>query len=161
MLQLSSYWREGETIHADLLPGTDVVTHLKTARHSNGKRALTTELGHLLPAKLVASLAAEHDLTGTLADLNNARMDAIAALLGDWQVKPTGTEGYRTAEVTLGGISTEGFDSKTLMSKTIPGLYTIGEAIDVTGWLGGYNFQWAWASGVAAGQAIAQSRHKS
>ena len=84
-------------------------------------------------------------------------MDALANVIHNWRVKPTGTEGYRTAEVTLGGLSTEGLDSKTLMSKHLPGLFAIGEAVDVTGWLGGYNFQWAWASGVAAGAAIREA----
>ncbi|MBP0484256.1 NAD(P)/FAD-dependent oxidoreductase [Sagittula salina] len=158
VLQLSSYWREGEDVIADLAPGVDIDGHLKAARQTNGRRALTTELGALLPAKLVAHLAQAHELTGTLADLTNERVTALAEVLHGWRVKPTGTEGYRTAEVTLGGISTDGLDSKTLMSKHLPGLYALGEAVDVTGWLGGYNFQWAWASAVAVGRAIRAAR---
>ncbi|GAA4223273.1 hypothetical protein GGQ68_000810 [Sagittula marina] len=157
VLQLSSYWREGEEIVGDLAPGVDVAETLKQARQSNGRRALTTELSQILPSKLVSLLGQTHDLKGNLADIPNARMDALANVIHNWRVKPTGTEGYRTAEVTLGGLSTEGLDSKTLMSKHLPGLYAIGEAVDVTGWLGGYNFQWAWASGVAAGAAIREA----
>ncbi|WP_128910717.1 NAD(P)/FAD-dependent oxidoreductase [Tropicibacter alexandrii] len=154
VLQLSSYWREGETVVVDLLPGTDLAGLLKAQRGQHGKRSLTTELGFHLPARLVDFLAAEVDLTGNLADLSDKRIDALSDSLHRWGLKPGGTEGYRTAEVTLGGIATTGLSSKSMESTQVPGLYAIGEAVDVTGWLGGYNFQWAWSSGWAAGQAI-------
>ncbi len=154
VLQLSSYWLEGEEIVVDLLPGVDCIGALKSARQAQGRRSLTTELGHMMPGKVVSFLGQHMDFKGNLADLSDQRIAALSDALHHWRLKPTGTEGYRTAEVTLGGISTSGLDSKTLMSKHLPGLFAIGEAVDVTGWLGGYNFQWAWSSGVAAGQAI-------
>lgn len=150
VLQISSYWREGEEIVVDLLPETDLPGRLKAQRRVAGKRALTTELAALLPQRLVSFLGQEIDLKGNIADLSDARIDALTAALRGWRLKPTGTEGYRTAEVTLGGICTSGIDSKSMMSKKVPGLYLIGEAVDVTGWLGGYNFQWAWSSARAA-----------
>ncbi|WP_425100069.1 NAD(P)/FAD-dependent oxidoreductase [Tropicibacter sp. S64] len=154
ILQLSSYWREGEEIRIDLLPGQQLAAHLRAQRGTHGRRALTTELGALMPARLVSLLAQEMDLSGNLADLADRRIDALSETLHGWTLKPTGSEGYRTAEVTLGGVSTRGISSKTMMSETVPGLYFIGEALDVTGWLGGYNFQWAWSSAVAAGRHI-------
>ncbi|MEC3863444.1 NAD(P)/FAD-dependent oxidoreductase [Mesobacterium sp. TK19101] len=158
ILQLSSYWREGQDVALNLLPGSDVVSALKAARQQTGKRNLTTGLATMLPEKLVTFLAGEIDLTGNCGDLSNSRIDALAAALQSWRVLPQGTEGYRTAEVTLGGVSTDGVDSRTMMSKSLPGLFFIGECLDVTGWLGGYNFQWAWSSGVAAGQAARDVR---
>ncbi|MDU8909901.1 NAD(P)/FAD-dependent oxidoreductase [Aestuariicoccus sp. MJ-SS9] len=155
ILQISSYWREGGTIELDLLPDTPLAEILHDQRQSHGRRALTTELARHLPARLVEHLGGLYDLTGNVADLSDRRIDALCTALGQWRLTPTGSEGYRTAEVTLGGVDTGGLSSKTMMSKTVPGLYFIGEAVDVTGWLGGYNFQWAWASGVAAGRAIA------
>ncbi|MBS0123201.1 NAD(P)/FAD-dependent oxidoreductase [Thetidibacter halocola] len=154
ILQVSSYWHEGEEIAVNLFPETDIAGSLRDRRRQEGKRALTTELATHLPNRLIAFLGAETDLTGNLGDLSDRRIDALTTALTDWRLKPTGTEGYRTAEVTLGGIETDGFDSRSMMSKTVPGLFAIGECLDVTGWLGGYNFQWAWASGVAAGRAI-------
>jgi hypothetical protein len=150
VLQISSYWREGEEIAVDLFPGRDAAALLTEARAENGRRALTTELGHHLPQRLVAHLGESLDLSGNLADLSDKRIAALAAQLSQWRLKPAASEGYRTAEVTLGGLATAGFDSKTMMSKHLPGLYAVGEALDVTGWLGGYNFQWAWASAMAA-----------
>ena len=100
-------------------------------------------------------LAPEFGITGRLADQSDARLDALCDRLADWHLLPSGSEGYRTAEVTLGGIDTDGLSSKTMQAKSVPGLYAIGEAVDVTGWLGGYNFQWAWSSAFAAGTAIA------
>ncbi|SLN47391.1 HI0933-like protein [Roseivivax jejudonensis] len=158
VLQASSYWREGAALEIDLLPGTDLAAHLAEGRRSAGKRALVTELARLLPQRLVELLASEIDLTGRLGDLSDTRIAALAATLGGWELRPTGSEGYRTAEVTLGGVATDGLSSKTMESKHVPGLYFIGEAVDVTGWLGGYNFQWAWSSGWAAGQAITAAR---
>ncbi len=155
ILQISSYWQEGESVRVNLLPQLELESHLRRARQHHGRRALKTELGHLLPDRLVSFIAQDVDLKGNLADLPDQRIAGVATALQDWQVKPTGTEGYRTAEVTLGGISTSGLSSKSLEANDIPGLYVIGEAVDVTGWLGGYNFQWAWSSAVAAGQHIA------
>ncbi len=162
VLQISSYWREGEAIRADLLPGTDAFAALRAARAGGGKRAVTTALAQLLPSRLVDHLAPSL-LQGTvaqgpLADQSDARLRALADSLHDWALRPTGTEGYRTAEVTLGGVATAGLDSASMMAKAVPGLFVIGEALDVTGWLGGYNFQWAWASAHAAGRAIAARR---
>jgi predicted Rossmann fold flavoprotein len=156
ILQLSSYWREGEEITLDLAPGTDLAATLRTVRARTGRRKLTTELGRHIPARLVDHLAPRLGLSGNLADQSDARLAAISADLQGWRLKPTGSEGYRTAEVTLGGVDTAGLSSKTMMSRHLPGLYFIGEAVDVTGWLGGYNFQWAWSSGWAAAQAIAR-----
>ena len=155
ILQISSYWREGEDIVLDLMPGQDCTDLLRSHRKSEGRRALTTLLGRHLPAKLVSFLSRDLALDGNCADLSDARIEEVATRLHAWRLRPTGTEGYRTAEVTLGGIDTDGLDSRTMMSRHLPDLYAIGEAVDVTGWLGGYNFQWAWSSGVAAGRAIA------
>ncbi|SIT03693.1 hypothetical protein SAMN05421759_11165 [Roseivivax lentus] len=154
ILQISSYWREGDALSLDLLPGIDLGAILSEKRRSDGKKQIATELARHLPQRLVEYLAGEMDLAGRLGDLSDARIAEIAAALGDWQLRPGGSEGYRTAEVTLGGIATDRISSKTMMSEHLPGLYMIGEAVDVTGWLGGYNFQWAWSSGWAAGQAI-------
>ena len=154
MLQVSSYWHEGEDVAVDLSGGTDIGGHLKAARQVQGKRLLTTVLGEVLPSRLVDHLAGEMPLTDRLGDMSDKRIDEIAASLSDWRVRPGGTEGYRTAEVTLGGIDTDALSSTTMETKAVPDLYFIGEAVDVTGWLGGYNFQWAWSSGWAAGQAL-------
>ncbi|SEN38358.1 hypothetical protein SAMN04488077_11662 [Roseovarius tolerans] len=155
ILQISSFWREGEAITLDLDPEARLYEALRAQRQSQGRRNLSTELGHHLPAKLIGHLAPALGLSGNLADQSDARLAEITDTLRGWTLKPTGTEGYRTAEVTLGGIDTGGLSSKTMESQHLPGLYAIGEAVDVTGWLGGYNFQWAWSSGWAAGQAIA------
>jgi predicted Rossmann fold flavoprotein len=155
VLQISSYWREGEDVTVNLLPDTPLEEILKDKRRTEGRRALSTELARHLPARLMSFLAQDIDLGGNLADLSDNRIAAICADLSGWRLRPQGSEGYRTAEVTLGGVDTSGLSSKTMMSKHLHGLYVIGEAVDVTGWLGGYNFQWAWSSGVAAGRAIA------
>ncbi|MCR9156122.1 MAG: NAD(P)/FAD-dependent oxidoreductase [Rhodobacteraceae bacterium] len=156
VLQISSYWTEGDAISVNLLPHHDLATALKSARQSHGKRNVTTTLAEVLPERLVTHLAADMPLGGNVGDLSDKRIDEITGTLRDWSLTPTGSEGYRTAEVTLGGISTDRIDSKTMMSRDVPGLYMIGEAVDVTGWLGGYNFQWAWSSGVAAGRAVTE-----
>ncbi|WP_146587488.1 NAD(P)/FAD-dependent oxidoreductase [Puniceibacterium confluentis] len=160
ILQISSYWTESESISIDLLPTTALARILRDKRRVEGRRNLTTELTQHLPSRLVEFLGQTLDLKGNLGDLSDARIESLATALGSWTVMPNGSEGYRTAEVTLGGIDTAGLSSASMMSKTVPGLYFIGEAVDVTGWLGGYNFQWAWASGHAAGTAIrtAQAR---
>lgn len=154
VLQLSSYWREGEEIAVNLIPELPLYDLLRAQRQSSGRKALSTELARHLPAKLVDHLGPMLGISGNLADQSDAALATLCAQLSDWHLTPSGTEGYRTAEVTLGGIDTDGLSSKTMEAKTLPGLYAIGEAVDVTGWLGGYNFQWAWSSAVAAGQAI-------
>jgi hypothetical protein len=154
MLQVSSYWREGEEIALALLPGTDWAAALRLAKREAPRQSPKAVLSQRLPARLADHLAAELGLSGNLASLSEARIDALARALSDWRLKPTGTEGYRTAEVTLGGVDTAGLDSQTMQAKAVPGLFFIGEAVDVTGWLGGYNFQWAWSSADGAGRAI-------
>ncbi|WP_044027029.1 NAD(P)/FAD-dependent oxidoreductase [Ruegeria sp. TM1040] len=154
VLQISSYWREGEDILVHLLPELDLFSALRAQRQESGRKDLTTELARHLPARLVEELAQDGSLRGRLADQSDAALEALCARLHSWRLKPTGTEGYRTAEVTLGGIDTDALSSRSMEAKAQPGLYVIGEAVDVTGWLGGYNFQWAWASGHAAGTAI-------
>ncbi len=160
ILQISSFWREGEAIHIDLTGGRDLFTTLRDQRQTEGRRQLSTELARHLPARLVEFLTTEwadrFDLTARLADQSDTALRALTDQLSDWTLTPSGSEGYRTAEVTLGGISTDGIDSKSMMSKTVPGLYFIGECVDVTGWLGGFNFQWAWSSAHAAGRHIAE-----
>jgi predicted Rossmann fold flavoprotein len=151
VLQISSYWREGEAISVDLLPGRDVGADLRAAR---GKVALRTVLGRWLPERLARHLEEAAGVTGTMAELPGAALDRVAAGIRDWRLVPVGSEGYRTAEVTLGGVDTRALDGRTMEAMGVPGLYFIGEVVDVTGWLGGYNFQWAWSSGWAAGQAL-------
>ena len=155
ILQISSYWREGEEICVDLLPETDLFERLRTQRQTGGRRNLTTELAQILPARLVEYLAQVMPLGGNLADQSDSALKALQHELKNWRITANGSEGYRTAEVTLGGIDTDALDARTLQAKSVPNLYFIGEAVDVTGWLGGYNFQWAWSSGWAAGTAIA------
>jgi predicted Rossmann fold flavoprotein len=154
MLQISSYWREGHPITVDFFPQGDLFDALKARRKTDGRRNLSTVLGYLLPARLADHFSETLKLRGNLADQSDAALRTLADSLTQWQVTPAGTEGYRTAEVTLGGIDTDGLSSRTLEAKSVPGLYVIGEAVDVTGWLGGFNFQWAWSSGHAAGTAI-------
>jgi predicted Rossmann fold flavoprotein len=153
ILQISSYWREGEAITVDMAPGTDVFAELKTAKGVNGGRqAVQTALTRWLPKRLAQLVAEDHGARGNLADASDKTLRAIADAVNAWTVKPVGSEGYRTAEVTLGGVDTDALDSRTMAAKAVPGLYFIGEVVDVTGWLGGYNFQWAWSSGWVAGQ---------
>lgn len=151
ILQISSYWREGDEIVISMLPTTDLFEALREQRSKNGKQALQTALSFFVPKKLAQLIAADFPATN-LADLSDAVLRRTAAAVNDWHVKPAGSEGYRTAEVTLGGVDTRDLDSKTMEAKNVPGLYFIGEVVDVTGWLGGYNFQWAWSSGWCAGQ---------
>ncbi|MDE9450601.1 NAD(P)/FAD-dependent oxidoreductase [Aliiroseovarius sp. Z3] len=161
ILQISSFWHEGTSIHVDLTGGRDLFSALRDQRQAEGRRQLSTELANHLPARLVEFLATEwadrFDLTQRLADQSDTALRALTDQLSDWSLTPSGSEGYRTAEVTLGGIATDGIDSKSMMSKTVPGLYFIGECVDVTGWLGGFNFQWAWSSAHAAGRHIAEA----
>jgi predicted Rossmann fold flavoprotein len=141
ILQISSYWREGQSISLDLAPGIDAIKFLKERKHARPKAELKTILAELLPQRLAQAMAP--------TDLNQ-----LAALLKNWTMMPEASEGFAKAEVTAGGIDTDQFSSKTMEAKAVSGLYAIGEAVDVTGWLGGYNFQWAWASGWCAGQAV-------
>ncbi|SDP61358.1 hypothetical protein SAMN05428967_2756 [Phyllobacterium sp. YR620] len=152
ILQISSFWREGDTISVAMLPGTKVFEALRGARSRNGKQALQTALGELLPKRLAQLIAENSKIDTHLADLSDKQLLAVEKAVNDWQIKPAGSEGYRTAEVTLGGVDTDHLDQKTMEAKSHRGLYFIGEVVDVTGWLGGYNFQWAWSSGWAAGQ---------
>jgi predicted Rossmann fold flavoprotein len=152
VLQASSYWHEGEAIVVDLARGADAEAGLRAARASDGRIAPRTALARLLPERLARFVEAEAGLTGVMADQSNAMIARTAGLVHGWTLRPVGTEGYRTAEVTLGGIETDDLDARTLQAKGVPGLFFIGEVVDVTGWLGGYNFQWAWSSGWAAGQ---------
>jgi predicted Rossmann fold flavoprotein len=152
ILQISSYWREGDPIGVDLMPGRNPGELLRQARQTTPKLQIQTVLGNFLPKKLAQLLGDELNLPGIVGDFSDKKLDQVAAILSDWTLKPVGTEGYRTAEVTLGGIDTRDLDAKTMVARDVPGLYFVGEVVDVTGWLGGYNFQWAWASGWAAGQ---------
>ena len=153
ILQISSYWREGEAITVDMAPGEDLAARLLAAKTENGKQAVHTALGHVIPRRLAEVVCAREGLAGKLAEIGDKKLRAMAETVNAWTVKPVGSEGYRTAEVTLGGVDTAALDQQTLEARTIPGLFFIGEVVDVTGWLGGYNFQWAWSSGWAAGQS--------
>ena len=153
ILQISSYWREGDAIAVDLLPNRDAAAVLRAARKETPKVQIQTVIGNLLPKKLAQLLGEELDMTGMVGDFSDKKLAVVEALLKAWTLKPVGSEGYRTAEVTLGGVDTRDLDAKTMGARDVPGLYFVGEVVDVTGWLGGYNFQWAWASGWAAGQA--------
>jgi predicted Rossmann fold flavoprotein len=137
ILQISSYWKPGQEIAIDLLPDLDAVQVLKERRHARPKAELRTLLAELMPQRLAVALEAARPET-----------------LNDWRLVPTGTEGYAKAEVTVGGVDTNDLSSRTMEARKVPGLFVIGEAVDVTGWLGGYNFQWAWSSGWAAGEAV-------
>ena len=154
VLQISSYWREGAAVRLNLVPGLDVAGHLRRARAALGRQALRTVLAEILPERLARHIEALAAVTGPLAQQSGAVLDRVAAMVQDWELLPVGSEGYRTAEVTLGGVDTGALDARTMEAKAVPGLYFVGEVVDVTGWLGGYNFQWAWSSGWAAGQVI-------
>jgi predicted Rossmann fold flavoprotein len=151
-LQVSSYWQAGEYVEISLLPGVSVEDELKQAQRTHPQQAVKTVLTKLLPKRVVYAFLDEVLLDKTLANTANKDFAIIAETLQCWQIKPAGTEGYRTAEVTTGGVDCDAVSSKTMEANTVSGLYFIGEVLDVTGWLGGYNFQWAWASGWCAGQ---------
>jgi predicted Rossmann fold flavoprotein len=154
ILQISSFWREGREIVLDLLPGTDMLAALREARQQNGKQTAHNFLAGLIPRRLAKDLADTSDYAGPLGGLPDDTLRKLATQVNAWRIMPSGTEGYRTAEVTLGGVDTRDLDSRTMQARAVPGLYFIGEVVDVTGWLGGYNFQWAWSSGWCAGQAV-------
>jgi hypothetical protein len=150
ILQISSYWREGQEIAIDLLPDTDAEAFLKERKRTRPRAELRTVLGEVLPQRLAQHLAGE----GTMANQRDRDLEALAGRLKAWKLMPSGTEGYAKAEVTVGGVDTDELSSRTMESRKVPGLFVIGEAVDVTGWLGGYNFQWAWSSGWVAGEAV-------
>jgi predicted Rossmann fold flavoprotein len=152
ILQISSYWRHGQPIEIDFLPGHQ--GWLLAAKRTRPRASLKSVLADLLPDRLAEALAERAGLSGALDEQRDAVLTEIERRLAGWQFRPNGTEGFAKAEVTVGGISTDGLSSKTMEARKLPGLYAIGEAVDVTGWLGGYNFQWAWASGWAAAQAL-------
>ena len=153
ILQASSYWRDGEAITLDLLPERDATALLLAGKRARPKAEARTVLSELLPQRLAQSLAAIHLPPRVIGEVGDKDLSRLGALLKAWRLTPSGTEGYAKAEVTLGGVDTTSLDQKTMMAKTVPGLFVIGEAVDVTGWLGGYNFQWAWSSGFVAGEA--------
>ncbi len=155
ILQISSHWREGEPLVLSLVPGIDVPAALRARRAEGGAATVAAALGTMLPRRLAAHLAREAGAEGPLAAASDSRLAALGGLVNGWTLRPAGSEGWRTAEVTLGGVDTAGLNAATMEAKALPGLYFVGEAVDVTGWLGGYNFQWAWSSGWAAGTAIA------
>jgi len=152
ILQISSYWREGQPITINLMPDLNMFEELTKARATKGKQQINNVLSTWLPNRLADFVCARAGITGRLADFNNKKLQKVADAVNNWQVLPQGTEGYRTAEVTLGGVDTTEISSKTMESTKVSNLYFIGEVMDVTGQLGGHNFQWAWASGHAAGQ---------
>jgi predicted Rossmann fold flavoprotein len=153
ILQISSYWRPGEPILIDFLPDAKP-GWLREAKRAAPRAALKPALARHLPERLAEALAQRLALAGELANLPDRKLEQAERRLAQWRFTPNGTEGFAKAEVTVGGIATAGLSSKTMAAAKVPGLYAIGEAVDVTGWLGGYNFQWAWASGVAAGEAV-------
>jgi len=152
ILQISSYWEAGDAISVNMAPDADMFELLREARTASPKQAPANWLAQYLPARL-AHMITSGFKQERLADMNDAALRNLALMVNAWRVKPAGSEGYRTAEVTRGGVDTKDLSSKTLEARSVPGLYFIGECVDVTGHLGGHNFQWAWASGVAAGNA--------
>jgi predicted Rossmann fold flavoprotein len=154
VLQISSYWREGAPLAIDLAPGTDLEAALAQAKARSRKR-IANELGQIVPSRLADAWAArEADWQRPIAEASDKALARLAGQMARWELTPTGTEGYKKAEVTLGGIDTRALSQQSMECKAQPGLYFIGEVVDVTGWLGGYNFQWAWASAAACAQAL-------
>jgi predicted Rossmann fold flavoprotein len=154
ILQISSYWRQGEDIVIDMAPAIDVLARLKQSRRDHPRQEVVTALSAFLPKRLAVIVANIAGGPERLADFSDKHLIQIAASVKQWRVRPNGTEGYRTAEVTLGGVDTSMLSSKTFAARSVPGLYFIGEVVDVTGHLGGFNFQWAWSSGHAAGRHV-------
>ncbi len=154
VLQISNYWQPGETVEINLLPDHDLFEALKQAQQEHPQQQIKTWFAKLLPKRVVGSFINKQLAEQKLAETSHQQFESIVKTLQHWQLKPGGTEGYRTAEVTLGGVDCDELSSKTLAAKQIDNLYFIGEVVDVTGWLGGYNFQWAWASGWCAGQYV-------
>jgi predicted Rossmann fold flavoprotein len=154
ILQISSYWRDGQDIVVDMAPAVDVLAGLKQLRRDHPRQEMASALASLLPKRLARSIADSIGGPEQLADFSDAWLAKVTAAVQQWRVRPKGTEGYRTAEVTVGGVDTSGLSSKTFEARSVPGLFFIGEVVDVTGHLGGFNFQWAWSSGVAAGRQV-------
>ncbi|MDD5586904.1 MAG: NAD(P)/FAD-dependent oxidoreductase [Alphaproteobacteria bacterium] len=154
ILQISSFWSEGLPISIDLLPDTNAETFLLDRKKARPKAALKTVLGEVLPQRLAQALTAAYFPAAPIGELSHKNLRDVASLLKTWKLTPAGSEGYAKAEATLGGVDTRALSSKTMEAATVPGLYVIGEAVDVTGWLGGYNLQWAWSSGWTAGSVI-------
>jgi predicted Rossmann fold flavoprotein len=154
ILQISSYWREGRDIAVDMAPGVDVLAGLKQLRRDQPRQEMASALARLVPKRLARSIADSIGGPERLADFSDARLTIVTAAVKQWRIRPKGTEGYRTAEVTIGGVDTSGLSSKTFEASSVPGLFFIGEVVDVTGHLGGFNFQWAWSSGYAAGRHV-------
>ncbi|HBK46887.1 MAG TPA: aminoacetone oxidase family FAD-binding enzyme [Xanthomonadaceae bacterium] len=152
ILQISSYWQPGDDLRLDLLPGRDAAQWLREQQRQRGATELRNVLAEVLPRRFAQRLCEVWLPDKPVRQLDEPELRAAAGLLRDWPLVASGTEGYRTAEVTLGGVDTDGVSSSTMESRRVPGLYFVGEVLDVTGWLGGYNFQWAWASGHAAGR---------
>ncbi|MEE8333967.1 MAG: NAD(P)/FAD-dependent oxidoreductase [Alphaproteobacteria bacterium] len=154
ILQISSYWRDGEAVTIDLLPGTDAFARLKELKDSDPKKEVRTVLSQIMPRRLALKLVDWADADGRLAEVPDKTLRRLAEQIDRWRITPNGSEGMRTAEVTVGGVDTRDLSSKTMEARSVPGLYFIGEAVDVTGHLGGFNFQWAWASGHACGEVV-------
>ncbi len=154
ILQISSYWREGDDIAINLAPGVKISDFIKGEKQSNPKQHINTAIAAILPKRLADAICEDQGCAGPVGGLSNAQIEKLSAAINNWHVKPSGSEGYRTAEVTLGGVDTREVSSKTFESQKQKGLYFVGEVLDVTGHLGGFNFQWAWSSGFAAGQAV-------
>ena len=154
ILQISSYWKIGDTLLIDLLPGQDLFSFLKDTKANQPRRDVRTALAQLLPKRLAHKMTEWANCDGRLAEISDKALRRLTAQVQNWRVTPNGSEGERTAEVTVGGVDTAALSSKTMEAKSVPGLYFIGEVVDVTGHLGGFNFQWAWSSGYACGQAV-------
>ena len=155
ILQISSYWQAGEYVSINLLPSIDLESLLQEKRQEHPNQLVKNTLSRLLPKRFIEIMIENKQLPDvSLTQLSNERITQIATLLQEWQIQPNGTEGYRTAEVTLGGVDTRAISSKTMEATKVKGLYFIGEVVDVTGWLGGYNFQWAWSSAYACAQSL-------
>ena len=158
VLQISSYWKAGTPLQINLLPGTDLAALLQQAK-ARSRKLVVNELAALLPARLAeAWVSQQPELQRPINEASDKALGKLAEQLSRWEITPTGSEGYKKAEVTLGGIATQALSQQTMECKTQPGLYAIGEVVDITGWLGGYNFQWAWASAFACAQAMAQQQ---
>ena len=152
ILQISSYWKLGDDIRINLSPKLDIVKFLSERKNTNPKHDINVIISEILPKRLANIICNENNVNGNICELSNKLLNQLSGSINSWAINPTGSEGYRTAEVTLGDIDTDEISSKTMMSKKYPGLFFIGEVVDVTGHLGGYNFQWAWSSGYVAGQ---------
>jgi predicted Rossmann fold flavoprotein len=152
ILQISSYWKLGDNIKINLSPKLDIIKFLSDRKNTHPKQDINVIISEILPKRLAHIVCNENNVSGNICELSNKALNQLSSSINSWAINPTGSEGYRTAEVTLGGVDTEEISSKTMMSKKHPGLFFIGEVVDVTGHLGGYNFQWAWSSGYVAGK---------